>query len=341
MKCHIAGRGFGMNKKAISLLSGGLDSTLATRLIVEQGVEVVALHFTSPFCTCSKGGQGCGIQAVRSADELGVKVMVRSKGMEYLEIVKSPKHGYGKNLNPCIDCRIFILKETRKVMDEIGASFVITGEVLGQRPMSQHRSAMRRIEKESGLEGLILRPLSAKHFDPTLPEIEGIVDREKLLGITGRGRKTQYELVEAFNLKEFSCPGGGCLLTDSIFAKKLRDLFVNNPDFTMKDVVLLKSGRHFRLGVDTKLILGRNKDENESLKAFHTAPSTLLTPSDFKGPTGLLLGDSSDTNLGIAANIMAYYGKSETFPVAIEVDNGIARHYETNKRAVDLERLII
>jgi tRNA U34 2-thiouridine synthase MnmA/TrmU len=267
--------------------------------------------------------------------------MVRSKGMEYLEIVKSPKHGYGKNLNPCIDCRIFILKETRKVMDEIGASFVITGEVLGQRPMSQHRSAMKRIEKESGLEGLILRPLSAKHFDPTVPEIEGIIDREKLLGITGRGRKTQYELVEAFNLKEFSCPGGGCLLTDAVFAKKLRDLFVNNPDFTMKDVVLLKTGRHFRLGANTKLILGRNENENENLKTFHIAPSTLLTPSDFKGPTGLLLGSSSDTNLGIAANMMAYYGKSETFPVSIEVDNGIAGHYEANKQVVDLERLMI
>jgi len=330
-----------MNKKAISLLSGGLDSTLATKLIVEQGVEVIALHFTSPFCTCSKGGNGCGIQALRSADELGVKVMVRSKGMEYLEIVKSPKHGYGKNLNPCIDCRIFILKETRKVMDEIGAGFVITGEVLGQRPMSQHRSAMRRIEKESGLEGLILRPLSAKHFDPTLPEIEGIIDREKLLSITGRGRKVQYELVEAFNLKEFSCPGGGCLLTDPIFAKKLRDLFVNNPDFTMKDVVLLKTGRHFRLGADTKLILGRNQNENENLRTFHMAPSTLLTPSDFKGPTGLLLGISSDANLEIAANMMAHYGKRDTFPVSIDVDNGTARRYEANKRAIDFEGLMI
>jgi tRNA U34 2-thiouridine synthase MnmA/TrmU len=330
-----------MNKKAISLLSGGLDSTLATKLMVEQGVEVIALHFTSPFCTCSKGGHGCGIQALRSADELGVKVMVRSKGMEYLEIVKSPKHGYGKNMNPCIDCRIFILKETRKVMDEIGASFVITGEVLGQRPMSQHRSAMRRIEKESGLEGLILRPLSAKHFDPTLPEIEGIIDREKLLGITGRGRKLQYELVEAFNLKEFSCPGGGCLLTDPIFARKLKDLFVNNPDFTMKDVVLLKTGRHFRLGAYTKLILGRNQNENESLVAYHMAPLALLTPSGFKGPTGLLIGVSDDTHLEIAANMMAYYGKRNTFPVSIEVNNGTTQRHAANKRAVDFEGLMI
>ena len=330
-----------MNKKAISLLSGGLDSTLATKLIMEQGIEVVALHFTSLFCTCSKGGQGCGIQAIRTGSELGVEVMVRTKGMEYLKIVKSPKHGYGKNLNPCIDCRIFILKETKKVMDEIGASFVVTGEVLGQRPMSQHRAAMNRIEKESGLKDLILRPLSAKHFEPTLPEREGIIDREKLLNISGRSRKTQYELVDAFHLKEFSCPGGGCLLTDPIFAKKLKDLFVSNPDFTMKDVALLKTGRHFRLGADTKLILGRNQNENESLRAFHMTPSVLLTPSDFKGPTGLLLGISNDANLEIAANMMAYYGKRDTFPVSIEVDNGTARHYEANKRAIDFEGMTI
>ena len=276
-----------MNRKAVSLLSGGLDSILATKLIVEQGVEVTALHFTSLFCNCSKGGHGCGIQAVRTAKELGVEVMVKVKGMEYLEIVKSPKHGYGKNLNPCIDCRIFMLREAGKVMDEIGASFVITGEVLGQRPMSQHRDAISLIEKESGLEGLILRPLSAKHFEPTLPEKEGIVDREKLFDIAGRSRRTQYELVDVFNLKEFSCPGGGCLLTDYIFAKKLRDLFTNVKDLTMKDVALLKIGRHFRLDGDTKLILGRNKDENESLEVFHTPSSVLLTPIDFKGPTGL------------------------------------------------------
>ncbi len=330
-----------MNKKAISLLSGGLDSTLATKLIMEQGIEVVALHFTSLFCTCSKGGQGCGIQAIRTGSELGVEVMVRAKGMEYLEIVKSPKHGYGKNLNPCIDCRIFILKETKKVMDEIGASFVVTGEVLGQRPMSQHRAAMNRIEKESGLKDLILRPLSAKHFEPTLPEREGIIDREKLLNISGRSRKAQYELVDAFHLKEFSCPGGGCLLTDPIFAKKLKDLFASNPDFTMKDVALLKTGRHFRLAIDTKLILGRNQNENESLRAFHMTPSVLLTPSDFKGPTGLLLGISNDANLEIAANMMAYYGKRDTFPVSIEVDNGTARYYEANKRVVDFEGMTI
>ncbi|HVN97466.1 MAG TPA: hypothetical protein VMT62_13635 [Syntrophorhabdaceae bacterium] len=330
-----------MNRKAISLLSRGLDSTLATKLIVEQGIEVVALHFTSPFCTCSKGNEGCGIQALRSAGELGVKVIVRPKGMEYLNVVRAPKHGYGKNLNPCIDCRIFILKETKKVMDEIEASFVITGEVLGQRPMSQHRNAMRRIEEESGLEGLILRPLSAKHFDPTLPEIAGIIDRQKLLDISGRSRKTQYELVDAFHLKEFSCPGGGCLLTDPIFARKLKDLFANIPDFTMRDVNLLKIGRHFRFDACTKLIVGRNQDENVRLRALHAVPSALLEPSDFKGPTGLLFGNTHDAHLNVAANIMAHYGRKETSPVWIDVMNGAKARYCAERRFVDLEKLAI
>ena len=179
-----------MNRKAVSLLSGGLDSILATKLIVDQGIEVKALHFTSPFCNCSHGPQkGCGIQAIRSSEELGVEVAVKVKGAEYLKMLQSPHHGYGSNMNPCIDCRIFMLRETEKFMDEVGASFIITGEVLGQRPMSQRREAMRLIEKESGLEGLIVRPLSAQHFPPTLPEKQGIIDRERLLNLSGRSRK--------------------------------------------------------------------------------------------------------------------------------------------------------
>ena len=153
-----------MRRKAVSLLSGGLDSLIATKIIVEQGIKVEALHFTSPFCTCSKGNKGCGIQAVRSAKELGIEVNVRTKGLEYLEIVKKPRHGYGRAMNPCIDCRIFMLKHARQFMDEIGASFIITGEVLGQRPMSQRTDTLRLIERESSLEGLIVRPLSAGIF---------------------------------------------------------------------------------------------------------------------------------------------------------------------------------
>ncbi len=330
-----------MNKKAISLLSGGLDSLLATKLIMEQGIEVLALHFTSPFCTCSKGGKGCGIQAVRTGRELEIEVLVRAKGMDYLEIVRSPKHGYGKNLNPCIDCRIFILRETGKIMAETGASFVITGEVLGQRPMSQRRDAMRLIEKESGLEGLILRPLSAKHFEPTLPEKEGIVDREKLLDISGRTRRPQYDLAEEFHLKEFSCPGGGCLLTDPIFARKRKDLFSNSEGFSMKDVALLKIGRHFRLGKKTKLILGRNEAENGRLRAAHSEDSVFLAPVGFKGPEGLLFGLVDKEAMEVAGNLMAFYGKRDLFPVCLESDNGVVATHVVDKIRVDKEALII
>ncbi|HEY3277944.1 MAG TPA: hypothetical protein VGJ94_15100 [Syntrophorhabdaceae bacterium] len=330
-----------MNRKAISLLSGGLDSILATQLVKEQGIEVIALHFTSPFCTCTKGDKGCGLQAVRTARELDVEVQVRLKGMDYLGIVRSPRHGYGRAMNPCIDCRIFMLREARKVMEETGASFVVTGEVLGQRPMSQRRNTIDLIEKESGLEGLILRPLSAKHFPPTMPEIEGIVDREKLYDIAGRGRKTQYELVDARSLKEFSCPGGGCLLTEPGFVGKLKDLFSHEDAFTMKDVGLLKIGRHFRLKRGLKLILGRNEGENERLAAAHMVPHILLTPVGFKGPTGLLMGAASNEDLVRAGNIMAFYGKTDSFPITIESKRSSGEILLIEKVRVELDTITI
>jgi tRNA U34 2-thiouridine synthase MnmA/TrmU len=330
-----------LRQKAVSLLSGGLDSLIATKIIVEQGIKVEALHFTSPFCTCSKGNKGCGIQAVRSAKELGIEVNVRTKGLEYLEIVKKPRHGYGRAMNPCIDCRIFMLKHARQFMDEIGASFIITGEVLGQRPMSQRRDTIKLIERESGLEDLIVRPLSAKHFPPTIPEQEGIVNREKLFGITGRSRKGQYDFVHSHDLTEFSCPGGGCLLTDPIFARKLKDLFTYQPEFTMQDVALLKIGRHFRLDKKTKLVLGRNHDENNRLSAFHEPPSVLLSPVGFKGPVGLMIGTQYDDSLKQAANLMAYYGKSNSSPVTVKSINGTDTIHVVERQHIDIDNLII
>lgn len=330
-----------MNKKAVSLLSGGLDSLIATKIIVEQGIDVEALHFTSPFCTCSKGGKGCGIQAMRSASELGIEVKVRTKGLEYLEIVKKPKHGYGRAMNPCVDCRIFMLQHARQFMEEIGASFIVSGEVLGQRPMSQRRDTLRLIEQESGLEGLIVRPLSAKHFPPTIPEQEGIVSREKLLGITGRSRKGQYDFVHSRGLTEFSCPGGGCLLTDPIFARKLRDLFTYQPEFTMQDVTLLKIGRHFRLSRETKLILGRNQEENNMLTAFHEPSSILLSPIGFKGPVCLITRTLHGDTLKHAANLMAFYGKSNSSPVTVKSNAGTETIHVVERQHIDIDNLII
>ena len=267
---------------------------------------------------------------------------MRVKGADYLKMLQSPLHGYGSNMNPCIDCRIFMLRKTAGFMKEVGASFVITGEVLGQRPMSQRRAAMDLIEKESGLEGLILRPLSARHFPPTIPEKAGIIDRERLLDLSGRSRKGQYRLAEEYDLKEFSCPAGGCLLTDPIFAAKLRDLFRFNPDCTMADAALLKIGRHFRLSDTTKLILGRNKDENERLRALARPDHLFLEPLSFKGPSGLIVGEATEGDLlPVAANLMALYAKSCEFPVTVEAMGTDSARHEIDRLILDLERLKI
>ena len=182
-----------MKRKALALLSGGLDSTLAVKMMLDMGIEVEALNFTSPFCTCTGKNSGCKSEAVRVAQEFDIPIKVIHKGLDYLEIVRNPKHGYGKGVNPCVDCRIYLLQKAKEYMLECGADFVITGEVLGQRPMSQRRDSMRVIERESGLEGLLLRPLSAHHLEPTIPEQEGWVDRERLLAIKRRSRKEQIQ----------------------------------------------------------------------------------------------------------------------------------------------------
>ncbi|MEW6007462.1 MAG: hypothetical protein AB1595_04845 [bacterium] len=251
--------------KAIALLSGGLDSILAVKLILEQGIEIIALNFTSPFCQCNRKN-GCGLESKKVADLFKIPLKVERLAEEYLEMVKNPRYGYGKNMNPCIDCRILIFKKAKAYMEELGASFVISGEVLGERPMSQRRRAMEIIEQDSGLTGLVLRPLSAKLFSPTIPEKEGWVEREKLLAITGRSRKPQMKLAEDLGITDYPCPAGGCLLTDPKFASKMKDLLKYNPDFTMNDVWLLKLGRHFRLSHLTKLIVGRNEKENKGIK---------------------------------------------------------------------------
>jgi tRNA-uridine 2-sulfurtransferase len=333
-----------VRKKAISLVSGGLDSVLATKLIMEQGVEVVALHFTSPLTTSGRNGNfdERRIQAVKSCAELGIELEVKELGADYLNMVKLPRHGYGKNINPCIDCKIFMLRESIHFMEEVGATFVITGEVLGQRPMSQRREAMALIERESGLKGLILRPLSAHRFDLTVPETEGIVDRSRLLGITGRSRNEQYKLADKYLLNEFGCPAGGCLLTDRVFSSKLKDLFKHKPDCTMHDVALLKVGRHFRLSDELKLITSRDEKEHERLGALRQKDDTFLVPNSFVGPSALLLGKLKDDSLSIAAHAMAAYSKQPSYPLTVEVIKGASqRQIIINHGTVDLEKFKI
>lgn len=279
-----------MNRKAVALLSGGLDSTLAVKVMLEQGIEIFALNFTSAFCTCSCRGSVCSNEAARVANEFGVPIKVMQKGLDYIEIIRNPKYGYGQGINPCVDCRIYIHRLAKRYMEEIGASFIVTGEVLGQRPMSQRRDAFKTIERESGLEGLIIRPLCAKHLEPTIPEKAGIVNREKLLNMGGRSRRPQIALAEELDIQNYPCPSGGCLLTDKIFSKRVKDLLDNKKEITMKDMHLLKAGRHFRLNKDVKIVIGRDEADNKKIKNLIQAGDTLIEPLDFAGPTGIICG---------------------------------------------------
>jgi tRNA-specific 2-thiouridylase len=299
-----------MKRKALALLSGGLDSTLAVKVMLEQGVDVEALNFTSPFCTCTGKNAGCKSEAVRVAEELGIPIKVMNKGKAYLEIVRKPRHGYGKGMNPCIDCRIFLLRKAKEYMAECGADFVITGEVLGQRPMSQRRDTLRLIERESGLEGLLLRPLSARHFAPTIPEQEGWVDRSKLPAIQGRSRKEQMQLAEELDITNYPCPAGGCLLTELSFVSKIRDVFEHAEDLNIRDFQLLKVGRHFRVGKKTKAIVGRNEAENQTLERMLLPGEAYLRWCDGSGPLGIVTGDRDDEMISSAAKILLRYTKA-------------------------------
>jgi tRNA U34 2-thiouridine synthase MnmA/TrmU len=296
--------------KAIALLSGGLDSTIAARVIMEQGVELEALNFMTVFCTCTNRGATC-LASQKAVETLGIPLKVFNVSEEYLGVVKHPQHGYGRNMNPCIDCRIFMLKKAKAYMEESGAVFIVTGEVLGQRPMSQRKDAMHLIEKEAGLEGLILRPLSAKVLTVTIPEREGWVDRERLLNISGRSRKPQIELADHYGIHDYPCPAGGCLLTDPGFAKRMKDLMVYDPQFSLNDVHLLKMGRHFRFSNGVKLVVGRNEEENQKIQTFAQGEDILLKVSSFPGPLSLLRGKLNEGDIEKAAAITVHYGKGK------------------------------
>jgi len=301
-----------VNRKAIALLSGGLDSTLAVKVLLEQGIEIEALNFTSAFCTCNCRNSTCRSEAQRVAKEFGIKIKVLQKGSDYIDIIRNPKYGYGKGINPCVDCRIYMFKLAGKYMEDAGASFIVTGEVLGQRPMSQRIDTFRVIERDTGLTGLILRPLSAKHLEPTLPEKNGIIDREKLLDIIGRSRRQQIELAEELDVENYPCPSGGCLLTDKIFARKVKDILDHKQDITTKDLYLLKAGRHFRVDETAKIIIGRDDQDNIKLKNLMQINDTLIEPLNFAGPTALICGDHDGTAiLNIAGRMVVRYAKNK------------------------------
>ena len=300
-----------MNKtKAIGLISGGLDSILALRLILDLGVEVIALNMKTPFCTCDSQGR-CFSQL--ATERSGVPLRRIYGGEDYIEMVKHPRHGYGKNMNPCIDCRIFLFSKARELMQKTSADFIFTGEVLGERPMSQRKEAMLLIEEESNLKGRVLRPLSAKLMEPTLAEKEGKLERDKMLDIQGRSRKPQLELARRFGIVEFPTPAGGCLLTNQEFALKIKDSFEHRED-SLEHINLLKLGRHFRLPTGAKVIAGRDQKENETLMAISSPSQLKFTVHGYKSTYALLLGEPSPENQTWAARICARYSDNELLP---------------------------
>jgi hypothetical protein len=276
--------------KAIALISGGLDSILAAKVIQNQGIEIIPLHFKTPFShknkesSCGSGSSGYPEALVK---HLGAVLRSMDLAEDFFEIIRSPRYGFGSNMNPCIDCKILMLKKAREFMAGADAKFIITGEVLGQRPMSQHKQALKIIARGAGLEGLILRPLSARLLPETIPEEQGWVERVKLLSFSGRTRRPQMELAKELNITEYPNPAGGCLLTDPGFSGRLKE-FLLHGQLSKENVELLKIGRHFRLTPDTKLVVGRDEEEDNLLLAFARENDYLFFPSDeLAGPTAL------------------------------------------------------
>ena len=298
--------------KALALLSGGLDSTLAVKLLLDQGIDVEALNFVSPFCLCGKSG--CG--ASGAARRFGIPLKIVSVGEDYLRAVRKPKHGYGKNMNPCIDCRIFMLKKAKKYARQTGAAFIFTGEVLDERPMSQHLKAMNMIEEEAGLKNRILRPLSAKLLPETSIEKRGLVDRHKLLDIHGRSRKRQIELAKTFSIADYPCPAGGCLLTYKEFADKVRDLFKYKKRVTMMDIALLKLGRHLRFEKN-KIVVGRNESENRALLEMKSPSDYYFEVPNCGSPITILQGTKTKAAIEKAAVLTAYYSDEKSSQVLV------------------------
>jgi tRNA-uridine 2-sulfurtransferase len=294
--------------KALALISGGLDSILAAKAIKDLGIDVIGVYFQTPFCLRKKKDITTPTELANELSKnAGIELKIVELNDEFLEIVRHPKHGYGKNINPCIDCKILMLRKAKEIMESSGASFLISGEVLGQRPMSQHQPALEMISKEAEVEGILLRPLSAKHLESTIPEQKGLVDRKKLFDFTGRTRRPQMELAVMLGVIDYPNASGGCLLTDPLFSKRLRDLMKFGV-YDLKNVALLKVGRHYRFAHDAKLIVGRDEAENIDIeKLAQDGDILFVPPEDLAGPSALARGNLSEDQLKLSAGIIARY----------------------------------
>jgi len=296
--------------RALGLSSGGLDSILAALILRDQGIEVEWISFETPFFSSAKARQ--------AACKTNIPVTIKNITQIYLEMLKNPQCGYGKHMNPCMDCHALMFRLAGTIMKNKGFDFLFSGEVLGQRPMSQTKSSLRYVEKHSGIDGYILRPLSVKRLPLTIPEKEGLVNRELLLDFSGRSRKPQMKLAEKFGITEYPNPAGGCLLTDKGYATRLKDLFSHQNTYTEKELHLLKYGRHIRLNNNTKLIIGRTKQDNENIIKHHNASGDIIIKvKGFPGPIVLIPHKTSKDIIIKAAAICVGYSKA---PVNTQVD---------------------
>ena len=300
------------NYDIVLLYSGGLDSKLAGAILNELGLKILGVKFLHPFSTGLWRPKDKLIKNTEPFDILEKKI-----GEDYLDIIKKPRYGYGANANPCIDCKIFFLKQARIIAEQVNAEGLATGEVLGQRPFSQRKDALKLIEKQAGLEGKIVRPLCAKLLPPSKLELSGLVDREKLFAIKGRGRKVQIELAKKFGITDYPSPAGGCLLTDPGYAKRFFDA-LEHDEITLETTQLLKFGRHFRIH-NKKIVVGRNEYENGVLTDYLSENKKVLSPVSIPGPTALVDSNSSSEIENIAASIVARYCKTKNPKIDVKI----------------------
>lgn len=297
---------------AISLFSGGLDSLLATRVIAAQGIKVVAVKFVSPFFQYDLLAREEKYKR-EVKEKYDIDVVLKDISLEYIELLKAPPHGYGKHFNPCIDCKIMMVSKAKEMMAQYDASFLITGEVIGQRPMSQRRDALRVIERDSGCDsgGVLLRPLCAKNLNPSGPELDGLVNRDNLYGFSGRGRNDQMSLAKELGITDYPTPAGGCILTDPIVSARIKRVYQENKEITVADMRLIMIGRQFRLPGGAWLVMGRKEVENRLVEELYIPGDICLQLIDRPGPTAILRNMTSRSDLELAAGLVARYGKKD------------------------------
>jgi tRNA-specific 2-thiouridylase len=313
--------------KAIALYSGGLDSTLAILVMQRRGVDVTAVTFMNHFGCDISDKSSCSKDPFAASVKFGFQVKLAHLSDKFLEIVKKPKYGHGKNMNPCVDCRVLMLKEAKEFMKLTGADFLITGEVVGQRPMSQRKNCFPMIDKAADVKGLVVRPLCGKLLPVTIPEEKGLISRDMLLDINGRSRKPQMALATEFGLTEYPTPAGGCLLTEPNYSYRLRELLNNNIDPEYKDINFLRVGRHFRFSPGCKIIVGRDNEENEIIKSLSGPDDYRFNVPGHGSPLTVILGKITDGAVALAAAMCARYSDAGKLPeVSVLVIKGDARY---------------